>query len=102
MDLTQLDVEVLRGASEDVESLIGGDPLTFHEDALRLSDQLARSQCLGQAGRPELVGSMGLCGVERESSKGGEKLALARPVAPNATGMLPYRFSALRRSADIE
>jgi len=35
---------VLRGASEDVESLIGGDPLTFHEDALRLSDQLARSQ----------------------------------------------------------
>ena len=43
-DRAQLAVEVLRGASQQLEGLIGGDPFTLLQDALCLADDLPRRQ----------------------------------------------------------
>jgi hypothetical protein len=42
-DISELDVEVLRRSTQNVEGLIGADPLTFHQDPLRLSDDFGLS-----------------------------------------------------------
>jgi hypothetical protein len=39
-DLPELDVEMLGRLTQDVEGLVGGDPFPFHQDALRLADEL--------------------------------------------------------------
>jgi hypothetical protein len=43
-DLSQLDVEVLRGLAQDVEGLVSRDPLAFDQDPLGLADQLSSDQ----------------------------------------------------------
>src|SRR2546430_16547654 len=40
-DLGELDVRVLRCLGEQGESSIGGDPVTFHQDAFGLPDEVA-------------------------------------------------------------
>ena len=41
-DVTQLDVVVLRQPSQEVEGAVGVEVVALHQDALRLTDQLAR------------------------------------------------------------
>jgi hypothetical protein len=55
----ELQIEVLRGATQDVERLVGRQVLPFHQDPLGLSDHLAGGQRGVQVGGPALVVLMG-------------------------------------------
>jgi hypothetical protein len=43
-DFSELDVEMLGGLAQDVESLVSANPLAFDEDPLGLADQLSGDQ----------------------------------------------------------
>lgn len=57
--VTEFDIEVLRCPSEQVEGLIGGNTVAFHEDALGLADQFPGSQRSADVFDVKLVDFMG-------------------------------------------
>jgi hypothetical protein len=74
-DFAEPDVEVLGGASQDVEGLLGAAAFAFHEDALGLSDDLATCEGRVKVVQPALVVFMGRGRGEGHGGKPGEENA---------------------------
>jgi hypothetical protein len=51
-DVDEFAVQALGCAPEQVESVTGGQPLAFHQNALGLPDDITRTQCPMQRGVP--------------------------------------------------
>jgi hypothetical protein len=64
-DVAKLDIEVLGGPAQDIEGLVSGDALSFHENAFGLADQFAADQS-----SLEVDGSMLLLIVDLGRRKG--------------------------------
>ncbi len=80
-NLSQLDVEVLRGLTQNMESLVGGDPFAFDEDPLGLADQLSRDQ-----GGMKVLGTAFLVLVRARGGTGNPTIeARSRPLARSRT-----------------
>ena len=67
---------MLRCSAEHVERLIGCDPLSFHQDALRLTYQLSCPEGFVEVPSVLCATSAFLGGIESELGEGGEELSL--------------------------
>ncbi len=61
---------MLRRSAEDIEGLVGGDPLPFHQDSLGLTDHLAGGQGRVELGRLSLLLLMGSHRGEGQTGQG--------------------------------
>jgi hypothetical protein len=73
-DLPQLQVQILRGASQQIESVLRGDLKPLHQDSFGLADDISRQQSLRQITAKALKGAWAISS---------ERLDPALPATPS-------------------